>query len=343
MTITHTKRIWLTSILVVALAVVGFFVLSSNWLVSGVESRLLNNGRLSVQGHQAVIDAIKSSNESQLKPFLEKNSGLARYLSSELQGQDLQNEWGQSQAIYFSRVSSSLRHLLEGAESSLIKQRVNDFSGGQHQLATYLNAFVIAQQNLGNGYISSLSDADQQAVGEAIRLLASLNDSRDIQQELIEIVGWYTTERSARTGSTTYLECLLQYAWELSLLDLDLELDSTTFAEDVLANFKKDTDLTRLLNHPNDAVVKNAANLISVFTPKNTITALRFQLMRSNDNQERFLLLDAIKSYGEQRSEVEIQLKKMLRLTRDTDFQEKIMETIEHLNGRPNTLLTKSD
>ena len=341
MIITHAKRIWLIASLVVTLAVLAFFVFSSNWLVSGVESRLVKNGRLSVQGYQTVVDATKSSDESQLKLLLEQNPGLARYLNSELQGLDLQNEWGQSQAIYFSRVSSSLRHLLEGAESSLIKQTINDFSGGPHPLATYLDAFINVQQNLGKGYISSLSDADQQAVGEAIRLLASLNDGRDIQQELVEIAAWYTTEKSARTGSATYLEWLLQYAWELSWLDLDL--DPTTLGEEVLASLKKDTDLTRLLNHQNDAVVKNTAKLISVFAPKNTITALRFQLIRSNNNQERYLLLDAIKSYGEQRSEVEIQLKKMLRLTRDTNLQEKIMETIDHLNGRSNTLLTKSD
>ena len=341
MTITYTKKNLLIVTSVVAVAVLVVFVLSSNWLSSGVESRLLDSGRLNVQGQQAVIQATKASETSQLKLFLEKNAGLAVYLNNELQRIEPQNDWGQERAQYFSRVSSSLRQLLESSERSWAKQSLNDSKDNERLLATYLDVFIGSQRDLGNGYVSNLSETDQQAVGDAIKLLASLNDDRDFKQELTNVAAWYATEKSAKISSSSYREWLLHYAWELS--SIDIGLDSSDFAEELPASLKMDTDLTRLLNHQDDVVVKNAAHLISVFAPQNAITALRFQLLRSTDNQEQFLLLDAIKSYGENRSEVELQLKKMLRLTRDTKLQEKIMETIDHLNGRSNTLLTKSN
>ena len=335
MSINHANKTWLISISVVALVVCGFLALNSNWLTSGVESRLLKNGRFSEQGLQAVvIEATRSREISTQKAFLQKNPDLAAFLNSELQGLPLEDEWSQTEMTYFSRVSSALRHLLEGAEASVVKQALIESAGGEQRLTDYLDGFISLQKSVGHGYVSSLGNEAQQAVGEAVRLLASLSESRDFMQEIVEIAAWYDAEKGQRPSSTTYQEWLLQYAWELSSADLNLK--PINLGEELQISIKKETDLTRLLSHSNEAVVKNAANLISVFVPKNAITALRFQLVRSGNNQERFLLLNAIKWYGEQRSQIEPQLKNMLRLTRDTDFQEKIMDTINHLHGRPN-------
>ncbi|WP_290518070.1 hypothetical protein [Alcanivorax sp.] len=326
------KKFWLVCMYIMGtLVALIFWNMTDPDRVSGIESELLENGRFSNIGEKAIVDA---AHAGELSVLLSSNPGLPKYLGDELQALKLQEEWRDSKNRYFIRVASALQRLLESSERSVIKQALFKKEGSEKRLANYLVAFISLQRKLGNGLVSSHSDTLQLAVGKAGKLLVSLRDDRDLKKELHHIASRLASEKSQHPRSSTYQEWLLQHAWELSAAEL--ELDFADIDSAVLEGIRNDTDFTRLLSHDNDAVAKNAANLVSVFVPKNTITALRFQLIRAEDNQLRLLILEAIKSYGAQREQIEPQLKKMFRLTHKTKFKEKIRETISHLNGRPN-------
>lgn len=131
---------------------------------------------------------------------------------------------------------------------------------------------------------------------------------------------------------------LLQALW-LRSISPDF-LSSTDFMDSLSLAFeaiKTESDLIRLLSHENAIVALGAARTVSLLVPENALPAIRYQLVRASSQsawEQSFALLDALAAYGEQGRIAELQLKKMMVLTQNSELRRKIKHTLDRLYGK---------
>jgi len=290
--------------------------------------------------NQAKFNAVlDEANRGELTLILDNNPALMVSLSEQIQGSPLNIEFSEAVLKQFSSSAAILKKLLTLARNGYEHEQFILFEKEKLKLANYLLAYTSLKRKQGEGVISVHDSMTQISLAQASSLLFELQKNQGSHEKLSQLAHWYSIEKEAMLEVRVFEVALLHNAWELSAEIIKHQLDSF----DIESQLSRDSDLIRLLNHQNSAVAANAAVLIRYFSPENAITALRFQLARSEDRQFSFRLLDALKSYGPQRSQFEPQLKKMLRMSQDSDLQHKIMETIDHLHGRSNELLSKNN
>ena len=306
----------------------------NNRSINGVSHDLISEtGSLNGKGRALINAATRSKDDAKVAVLIRHNPGLFNFLSREIQSFPIDNHWSRAESIEF---ATQVR-LLQG-----IVNRTHQNSGpnsvkwvdqaSYYKLSNYLQAFINSRKRAGHGAIVNLDNIDvQMAVFEAYRLNQSLQSQRKLLNELTELVAWYQIEMEAQARIQQFPRRLLHYAWEL-VEQLRQVNDVDRINPESLV-FNTTADLLRLINHPDPKVQHNSARLLGLFTPSNAVTTLRYQLIKAKDNEMRFLLLEAMKSYSQHRDQLEAQLKQMLNMTEDTAFQNKIVEVMNHLNG----------
>jgi len=334
------KKFWsLTLLFAICLGVGLLYNLS--FYAAGVNRDLtLVENELSEDQRKRLRVAINSADSAELLAILEENSKLVHLLFEDIESTDF-NRRNRS-AQYLDRFSDSvsiLLGLIVASENGITHSQFSILDRRKDSLSEHLLSFINLKKQQGNGFISGYDQISQNAVSLANKLLIRFQQETKIEQQITQLAKWYVEENGAQSKINLFEKSLLRSAWNLSAGSLGFKPQLVNF--DLAKNLKKDTDLIRLLSHSNKSVAMNAASLIAYFAPANAITALRFQLTQSSSNEQRFLILDAIKPYGQFRAQVEPHLRKMLQLTRDSNLREKILETIDHLNGRSNKLISK--
>jgi hypothetical protein len=328
-------------ILVLTTFLGGALLYSLSLSTPGIDSRLLTDDGVLSDGGKSKIEAVlKSANSDDLIRVLDESPELIAFLIDEIQNNNLGKKWSDEGLNRFSDSVSISRGLLVSYKNGIEHKQFSSFDLNRDGLSNYLSAFVSLKKKQGEGVVSAYNLANQSAVSEANKLLIEIQQGQDLNQQIAHLADWYVVEKRTKPKLTLFEVSLLHSAWLLSAKKMKLNAELAAF--DLEKGLKKDADLIRLLSNENKYVAMNAAALIAYFAPENAITALRFQLVRSSNKQFSFLLLDAVKSYGKHRELIEPQLNKMLQVTSDSDLQEKIMETIDHLHGRSNKLLSKS-
>lgn len=304
-----------------------------SWVVSG-------NQGLSQLGQEKIQQTIQSNDPEQITVLLDEHSGLLAFLLSELVHHPLNQAWSDSSVSRFTAASFVLRQLLEINQAGLEHQQYTKFLINKETAINYLSAYTQEITMQDQEVVARLDGSLQIAAANANQLFITLSDEQSSEQTLESLADWYKRERDSKLNGQIFSTSLLHSAWKLSARAQGVSESLTEV--DLTINLTKETDLVRLLNSENLFVVRNSAALIKHFVPNNATPALRFQLARSNDNVLRFLLLDALKQYGQERDQIQSQLNKMLQVTSDRDLQEKIIETLGHLRGRPTQLLSNS-
>lgn len=327
------KKIAITGIVVGAVLL---FAYNVNW-ISYIGQPVSTHQDLSSKENQAKLLDISLSDERELIEFFDANPRLLKRLSDDIQKKRLNSEFSESDLQKLSSLISALHNLLVAAGNGVEHEQLDGFEKEKGKLTNYLTAYTSLKRKQGKGVLSYYDSVAQTSLSVATKLLLELQEGQSLAATLSQLAQWYALESETQSKIRIFELSLLHYAWRFSADNLMLKLEGF----EIETYLKRSADLIRLLTHENQSVATNAAALVGYFSPDNAITALRFQLARSNDRQFSFLLLDALKSYGQYRNQFEPQLNKMLRMTSDTDLQHKIMETVDYLHGRPSELLSK--
>ena len=329
------------TVLIVLAGALALAILYGLWLanhrsVEGINPAFIgNDGGLNSQAHALIEKASQAEDSTEMTQLLQDNPGLINFLSHGIQSQSIEKDWSNDESIELATNARLLNNIVSSAHSGKTLDSLERAVDKEtfFTLSNYLQALVNSRKRAGQGAIANLDNVDtQMAVFEAYRLNQSLQAHREWHKELAELASWYQAEIQTQSRTQQFPQHLLHYAWQVAELEREISQEDRVAPESL--ELRTSADLLRLLNHSEPAVIKNSARLLALFTPDNAVTPLRYQLLKATENDLRFLLLDAIKSYAQERDQFETQLNKMLRMTKDTAFQKKIVETIDHLNGR---------
>lgn len=290
-------------------------------------SRLFQTGDLSAEDADHLHSFFKEADAVRFAALIQKNPNFQNNLWSEIDDKGVWQRWSSEDFLYNARIWSLVSAVLQGQHRAVFTAGIQDLDIRKIEIQNYLDSFIEAQLDRGNGFVSNLDEDLQGVVLEAKKLSLSLAENHH-ESYLFSLAQWYRSEKASNSQSDFLRHALLRQAWNFSAKNQTLNL---VIEKGLLTN---DSDLIRLLNNEDENVALNAVNLITSFIPENSINALRFQFLRRQNKELRLALLDAMKSYGQHREQLESQLNNMMRLTKDAEVQEKIIETINHLNGR---------
>jgi hypothetical protein len=81
-------------------------------------------------------------------------------------------------------------------------------------------------------------------------------------------------------------------------------------------------------------IALGAARAVAILIPDNALPGIRYQLVKANNEQQSFALLDALAVYGERGRIAETQLKTMLGMSQSGELRQKIQQTLDRLRGK---------
>ena len=329
--IKSNKWISIVAIIIAVSFSLGSLLLGGN-LHSPKRDHLFKSGSLSEHEISYIRDFFDSGEGDRVKVFLEKHSEFIGDLVEESFLTERNLNLSTPELEYKNSVWKLMNGILDGAHDELVFDYIDalGISARTKQLVVHLDTFLSDQSRLGGGHIANRPRLIQHMSLNARKLSYALDGYKSAQ--IRELVNWYDSERKVKKASNELDELIISYAWKLS--SLIHSRNEEIMSLEIESNLRSASDFVRLLDHENKFVVLNAAELISEFSPKNAVSALRFQVIRKKDQSVKFALLDAIKTYGESREEIAPQLHQMARTTKNIDLRNKILETLNHINGR---------
>ena len=182
--------------------------------------------------------------------------------------------------------------------------------------------------------IDNLSQAQERLLAIDVKLKA-IDSSSDIGV-LGEsyFVSRYAQEKEKHSKYRLFTKGLLQASWlKQSVLNGSVDNIKNEF-EPVRKELSSDSDLIRLTNHKKVSIVMISTKLLGLYLPDNAINALRFQLLRADNENTKIALLDTLSLYGTQARSATKQLKQLLRVTPNNLVRKKISETLDRLAGK---------
>lgn len=190
---------------------------------------------------------------------------------------------------------------------------------------------------------SSLTKLEEQSIATAILYLTIRTDGYSpVSQELL--LDYYHSAKAQNSEFRIFESSLLQSLWLSEfkkIIEMDDDVQSVADKKHKLISTYRQInntlntsgDLIRLLNHENRDVVFGSAVLIRIMAPKNALHALRYHIVRSQDEEVKLILLDALAAYGNSARVYESQLKQLMRMSKSDAVKKKIQSVLKNMNG----------
>lgn len=190
---------------------------------------------------------------------------------------------------------------------------------------------------------SSLTKLEEQSIATAILYLTiRTDDYSPVSQE--SLLDYYRSARAQNSEFRILESSLLQSLWLnefKEIIEMGDDVQSVADKKHKLVSTYRQInqalntsgDLIRLLNHKNRDVVIGSAALIRTMAPKNALHALRYHIVRSQDEEVKLILLDALAAYGNSARVYESQLKQLMRMSKSDAVKKKIQLVLKNMNG----------
>lgn len=182
--------------------------------------------------------------------------------------------------------------------------------------------------------INSLSLAQERLLAIAVKLKAIGSPLDTGAFGMDYFVSRYAQEKEKYSKHRLFTKGLLQASWlKQSVLNGSVDNIKNEF-EPMREELNSDSALIRLINNKKASTVMISTQLLGLYLPDNAISALRFQLLRADDEDTKIVLLDTLSLYGTQARSATKQLKQLLRMTQSNLIRKKISETLNRLAGK---------